>query len=162
MYKAYDIIKIPEMDVASIQIQSLTPEKDSLEKIKDFIVKNKSIYSCYPCYHFGFTISDQDINKGIFGYERWLSLPNDLEIPEPFQKKHFTGGTYATKTIRDGEYDKWTNLLDEVSKSNHEIDITSSIYEGRMLEQYTLHSPSMAQQDDDNYIKLLIKIKEND
>lgn len=159
MYNVFDIVKIPEMNVASIQIQSSTPEKDSLEKIKDFILKNKLLNSYY---HFGFTISDNDINRGIFGYERWICIPNDFAVQEPFQKKFFTGGTYATKIIRIGEYDKWANLLNEVSNSHYEIDITSSIYEGRMLEQYNLPSITMTQQNNDDYIKILIRIKEND
>lgn len=162
MYNTLDIIKIPEMNVASIQIQSLTPEKDSLEKIVDFIMKNKLFNSYYPCYHFGFTISDQDINRGIFGYERWICIPNNMLIPKPFQKKHFAGGTYATKIIKNGEYDKWSNLIDEVSKSNYEIDIKTGIYEGRKLEQYNIRSAITTQQYvNDSYIKLLIKIKEN-
>ena len=155
----FNIKKIPDMYVAAIQVQSLTPEKDTLIQVMNF-VKNYEFINLVTSYHFGFTIPNIDMDRGIFGYERWVSIPNEMEILPPFKKKHFAGGAYATKIIRYGDYDEWSNLIDDVQKSDYEVDLSLNIYDGARLEQYNfITSPNFKQTEEESFIQLLIRIK---
>ena len=155
----FNIRKIPDMYVAAIQVQSLTPEKDTLIQIMNF-VKNHEFINLVTSCHFGFTVPNINMDRGIFGCEKWISIPNEMEILPPFKKKHFAGGAYATKIIRSGEYDKWCNLIDDVQKSAYEIDMNFDIYNGARLEQYNfITSPNFKQMEEESFIQLLIRIK---
>jgi len=45
--------------------------------------------------HYGF-----DHKRGNeHGYERWLTIPADMEVAPPFEKKQFSGGMYAGYSI---------------------------------------------------------------
>ena len=65
--------------------------------------------------HFGYIpqfdkggIADIDI------FERWISIPKDMEIAEPFIKKSFSGGLYAAYTVPLGFFDKAAMLKNSI------------------------------------------------
>ena len=45
--------------------------------------------------HYGFDHK----HRGKHGYERWLTIPADMEVEPPFEKKQFSGGIYAGYSI---------------------------------------------------------------
>jgi len=72
--------------------------------------------------HYGFNAPNPD-KTSYHGYEMWVTIPNDMEVPEPIIKKHFEGGLYAAHMIPFGAFEEW-GWLSEWVKNN-------SKYEGR-------------------------------
>ncbi|MDE7280188.1 MAG: GyrI-like domain-containing protein, partial [Ruminiclostridium sp.] len=61
--------------------------------------------------YFGFNHPNPGIlEEGIHGYEVWVTIPDDMEVPEPLVKKKFPGGLYAVMTIRFPEFQRWADL----------------------------------------------------
>ncbi|MCL2884450.1 MAG: effector binding domain-containing protein [Oscillospiraceae bacterium] len=44
------------------------------------------------------------------GYEAWVTVPDDMAVPAPLVKKHFTGGLYAAHMIPMGAFEEWAWL----------------------------------------------------
>ena len=51
------------------------------------------------------------------GYEIWVTIPDDMEVTAPIQKKRFDGGVYAAHCIRHYEFDHWELLGQWVQES---------------------------------------------
>ena len=41
------------------------------------------------------------------GYEAWVTIPDDIEVPAPLVKKQFSGGLYAAHMIPMGAFEEW-------------------------------------------------------
>jgi len=59
------------------------------------------------CRHYGFN----HIVDGKHGYERWFTIPDDMEVQPPFVKKQFSGGMYGAYTMRNS-FDEWDLLVE--------------------------------------------------
>jgi DNA gyrase inhibitor GyrI len=98
------IIYIPPMTVASIHcIGGNNPELETIKNINRFIEENNLIKIKPDFRHFGFNHS----NGNEHGYERWVSIPENMTIKTPFIKKQFCGGLYAAYMIPMGLFQEW-------------------------------------------------------
>lgn len=128
-------IQIPAMTVASVQCISTSPEKDSLNEVINFM-KNRNISKKNSeVRHFGHIphfdkggIADIDI------FERWISIPEDMEIAEPFIKKTFSGGLYAAYTVPLGFFDRAAMLKDVINAMPNYQLVTTGEFD--YLEEY--------------------------
>lgn len=119
------IIYVPPMTVASIHVIGQDENGNHAEYtsavILDEFIKNTNLKTIYPsARNFGFNnpdgISDED---PAHGYERWISIPDDMEVPAPLVKKHLEGGIYAAHAIPEGAWDEgWLPLHEWVSNSD--------------------------------------------
>ena len=113
------IIQLPPMTVASIHCVAeedynfpleMPPENESEHAVREFI-KVRSLPEVMPGFrYFGFNNPDVDVvddGKKGHGFERWVTIPDDWEVAEPFVKKQFAGGMYAAHTIHPSEMDEW-------------------------------------------------------
>ena len=138
-----------------------------IQAINEF-TKNNSFLLRYPeTRRFGLYPNKQDEN-GDWGFELWITVQNDTDIPEPFVKSKFNGGLYAAHTIPVGFYSEWTLLKEWVKDKGHYIfddkcrvvpEITNQEWVLEEILNYRGESP-------DNYITpmqvdLLLPIKEN-
>ena len=57
------------------------------------------------------------LEGGVHGYEDWITIPEDMEVPEGFEKKKFEGGLYAVLTIPFPEFQLWSSLTQWVEDS---------------------------------------------
>jgi len=91
------IIYLPPMTMASIHCIGGAPETDTA-KIMDQFVKNCNLAGIKPDYrHFCFDHPQGKLSDGSdHGFERWVSIPDDMGINEPMKKKKFSGGLYAS------------------------------------------------------------------
>lgn len=117
------IIYLPPMTVASICTIGHDTNGNHAEYtsgvLLDEFINNSNLKKSYPSARvFGFNnpdgVPDDDIAHG---YERWISIPNDMEVSAPFNKKHLAGGLYAAHTIVMGDWEEWKWLCDWVSGS---------------------------------------------
>ena len=116
------IVYLPPMTVASIHIV----EQDAVgnhaeltaDKIINGFIKDSDLSEVYPeARNFGFNNPDGvDDNDPAHGYERWVSVPDGMEVPAPLVKKRLEGGIYAAHMIPMGAWDEgWLPLHDWVA-----------------------------------------------
>jgi hypothetical protein len=128
-------IQVPAMTIASIRCISTSPEKDSLNAVIHFM-KNRDISEKNPeVRHFGYIpqfdkggVADIDI------FERWITIPKDMEIAEPFIKKTFSGGLYAAYTVPLGFFDRAAMLKDVINAMPNYRLVNTSQFD--YLEEY--------------------------
>jgi len=115
------IIYLPPMTVAAIHIIAGPNSEHATADILDEFINNTHLQIKYPAArNFGFnnpdSIPDNDTNHG---YERWISIPDDMEVPAPLAKKRIGGGKYAAHTIMMGSWrEEWLRLYDWVRSSD--------------------------------------------
>jgi hypothetical protein len=88
------------------------------------------------------------------GYERLVTIPDDMEVNPPFTKRHFPGGMFAACVLPVYDYDKgWGRLIQWAATSEkyeHVVDV-------QCLEEH--NSAAMIITGADEYIDLLLPIK---
>lgn len=114
------IIHIPPMTIASSHCEPCKePEGIAKETLFEFI-KSSNLVENKPDYRvFGFNNPNED-EKGVHGYEFWVTIPEDMEVKEPLIKKTFEGGLYAAHSIKMGDFHEW-KLLSEWMKNTEEF-----------------------------------------
>ncbi len=114
------IIHIPPMTIASSHCEPCKePEGIAKETLFEFI-KSSNLGENKPDYRvFGFNNPNED-EKGVHGYEFWVTIPEDMEVKEPLIKKTFEGGLYAAHSIKMGDFHEW-KLLSEWMKNTEEF-----------------------------------------
>lgn len=113
------IVLLPPFTVASNHVIGKEPEEVVGVEIDRFIREQK-LYEIKPdSRYFGFNHP----NPGILpndehGYEIWVTIPDDMEVPEPLVKKHYSGGLFAVLTISFGDFSRWNDLWNWVHESD--------------------------------------------
>ncbi|MDE5860030.1 MAG: effector binding domain-containing protein [Oscillospiraceae bacterium] len=118
------IVMLPPLTVASHCCVGEEPE-DACGKVIEEFVRKSRIYEIKPDTRmFGFNHPNPGVLEGdIHGYEFWVSIPEDMELPEPLVKKHFDGGLYAAMTISFPEFQRWDDLFKWVEGNDkYEVD----------------------------------------
>lgn len=113
------ILHVPAYTVASYQCIGEEPESEAGDMMTEF-VRTTNLYDIKPDARlFGFNHPNPGIlENGLHGYELWLTIPDDMEVPAPYVKKHFDGGLYAALTMRFPEFERWGDLDRWVSESD--------------------------------------------
>ena len=114
------IIHLAPFTVAASHYFGENPE-DNAGKFMDKFVRDIELPKVKPDLRlFGFN-NPSPMGNEAYGYEFWVTIPNDLDVPEPLQKKHFTGGLYAAHCIRMGDFHEW-QLLAQWIKNNDKYE----------------------------------------
>ncbi len=119
------IIYLPPMTVASVHIIGQDANGEHAEYtcavIIDEFINKTNLKEIYPAARsFGFNNPDGiDDNDPAHGFERWISIPDDMDVPAPLVKKHLDGGMYAAHVIPFGAWDEgWMPLYNWVDENN--------------------------------------------
>lgn len=112
------IIHIPPCTVAAYRYVGENPENASGEVVEQFI-RTSRLYDIKPdARMFGFNSPNPSPDRPHYGYESWITIPADLEVPSPLVKKRFDGGLYAAHKIRLGDFHEWKWLANWVEHSD--------------------------------------------
>ena len=103
------ILLQPPATVAAYQYIGENPE-DHLEEMVRFIRESRLYEKKPDSRYFGFNHPDPEEGSKVDGYEAWVTIPEDMEVPEPLVKKHFPGGLYAAYTINFPDFFEWQFL----------------------------------------------------
>lgn len=105
------ILLLPPCTVAACHYIGENPEEHVGDMMARFI-KESGLYTRKPdARMFGFNHPNPGVLEGgVYGYEDWVTIPEDMELPEHFEKKKFAGGLYAVLTIEFGEFHLWGEL----------------------------------------------------
>ena len=104
------IVTLPSMTVAACRFVGENPETVTGEMLDAFVLSHGLLNSKPDLRHFGFNAPNPMDESGFHGYERWVTIPDDMEVPAPLVKKHFDGGTFAALKIVMGDFDEWGRL----------------------------------------------------
>jgi len=97
------------------------PESKAGNRLMEFVLKS-NLYQVKPDARvFGFNHPNPSRDRDDYGYEFWVAIPDDMEVPEPFRKKHFQGGLYAAHMIQMGNFHEWEWLAKWV-RENQQYD----------------------------------------
>jgi hypothetical protein len=153
------IVRLPAMKVAAYCAVSATPEIDCA-KVFDPLVLGNALHKKSGFRSFGFNNPDPSEDSPTYGYETWVTIPEDFNVPAPFIKKHFDGGLYASISATLNEIaERWTQLY-EWCENNDKYDVDSSI---QWLEELSMdYEEFISEQtsDGEKQLDLLMPIKQ--
>lgn len=117
------IVYIPPMTVAASHATGEKCERKAFDALYNFVRKSGLLKIKSDVRQFGFDCSDGQTGVGepYHGYEVWVTIPGDMEIPAPLIKREFHGGLYAAHMIKMGDFEHW-NMLHEWVKTNGKYD----------------------------------------
>lgn len=112
------ILLLPPCTVASYHYIGENPE-EAVGEVMTRFVQESGVYEKKPdARMYGFNHPNPGVlENGIHGYEDWLTIPEDMEVKAPLEKKRFSGGLYAVMTIPFPEFQLWENLTRWVNES---------------------------------------------
>ena len=152
------IVRIPAMTVASYRAESSTPEDDCSKVFNKFVLENK-LHKRSAYRYFGFNNPIPMGGKAVYGYEMWVTIPEDFKVPQPLVKKQFGGGLYASISTQMNEIGERWKLLNEWCESSETCDADFSF---QWLEECTMDFETFISdkvRDSDKQLDLLEPIK---
>lgn len=153
------IVKLPAMPVASFRAESATPEDDCSKVFNEFVLSN-NLHLRNGYRFFGFNNPGPADDNPIYGYEMWVTIPDDFNVPEPLEKKQFDGGLYASISTRMNEIGERWQLLYNWCKNSDKYDTDFSF---QWLEECCMDFETFVSEDvsdSEKQLDLLEPIKE--
>ncbi len=112
------LVLLPPFTVASYQYIGENPEDNAGEMMSKFIL-DKKLYEIKPdARMFGFNHPCPTRDNEVYGYEVWVTIPEDMEVPAPYVKKQFPGGLYAAHPISIPNFHEWGYLRKWVEEND--------------------------------------------
>jgi len=112
------IVRLPAMAVASHCAVSATPEADCAKTFDPFVLGN-NLRERSGFRSFGFNNPDPSEDSPEYGYETWVTIPEDFNVPAPFVKKQFDGGLFASISANLNEIgERWAALYEWCASSD--------------------------------------------
>jgi len=152
------IVRLPAMTVAAYCAVSATPEIDCAKVFDPFVLEN-SLHKKSGFRSFGFNSSDPSEDSPEYGYETWVTIPEEFTVSAPFTKKQFDGGLYASISATLNEIgERWTGLYNWCENSD-KYEVDSSI---QWLEELSMdYEEFISEQtsDGEKQLDLLMPIK---
>lgn len=112
------ILRLPPCTVASCHYIGENPEEVVGEVMTRFVQESRLYEKKPDARMFGFNHPNPGVlENGIHGYEDWVTIPEDMEVKAPMEKKKISGGLYAVMTITFPEFQLWENLTRWVNES---------------------------------------------
>lgn len=116
------IVYLPPATVVASQHIGENPEEVSGGKIYKFI-KESNLPVLKPDFRlYGFNNPSPKEGQAVYGYEFWVTIPENLEVGESYVKKTFEGGLYAAHSIKFGDFNEWEIFSNQL-KENEEYEI---------------------------------------
>ena len=112
------IVYLPPATVAAAHFIGDEPEAHVMALLDQFAMEHALPAAKPDTRHYGFNHPNPKDDSGNHGYEAWLTIPDDWDVPAPLVKKRFEGGLYAAHVISFGNFHEWAWLLDWAEKSD--------------------------------------------
>ena len=110
-------VLLPETTVAAFHYIGPDPE-DHVGRLAEDFVRQVRLYDVKPdARMFGFNHPNPQEGQAHYGYEVWLTIPEDMAVPAPGVKKTMPGSLYAAHTIDFPNFHEWQWLLEWAKNS---------------------------------------------
>jgi len=108
---------------------------------------------------FGFNNPDPSEGSPVYGYEMWVAIPDDFDVPAPLIKKKFEGGKFASISTQMNEIgERWEALYNWSTQSDkYEGDFSRQWLEEQVMDVETFSSKDVP--DSEKQLDLLLPIK---
>jgi hypothetical protein len=128
------IVKFPAMTVASFQNEGEAPELVSLKAARNLISAN-ALDKRDGFRVFGFNNPYPSESNPIYGYEVWVTIPEDFEVPEGFNKFHVSDGLYASiPTMISDMGENYPRMSEWLENNEDYVQDTSRIWLEEVLD----------------------------
>lgn len=105
-------VQLPPMTVAAFHYVGPDPEQH-VDDMASAFVRAVRLGDVKPDSRmFGFNHPNPSETQPVYGYEVWLTIPEDMEVPAPGVKRRVPGGWYAAHTIDFPNFHEWAWLLE--------------------------------------------------
>lgn len=144
------VLYLPPATVAAYQYIGENPEAVSGQRIADF-VRAVNLPALKPDFkQYGFNNPSPAEGQAHYGYEFYVTIPEDLPVPTPLIKKQFAGGLYAAHCIKMGDFHEWGTFLEQVNASTeYDVDWREPHGMGGCMEEhlnaYSLYTDSASE-----------------
>lgn len=158
-------VMLPPATVASYHFIGENPEETVCDVVSRFVQQAK-LYEIKPdARMFGFNHPNPSPDKP-YGYEVWVTVPDDLNVPAPLVKKRMKGGMYAALTISFPNFQEWELIIKWVQRNEvweadyapEEEEIMGGLLEEHLNWVYASHR-NWAEDTPDGQIDLLVPIR---
>ena len=105
-------VMLPECPVAAFHYIGPDPE-DHVGELASHFVQESRLYQIKPdARMFGFNHPNPSPDREHYGYEVWITIPGDMDVPAPGVKKTMPGGLYAAHAIDFPNFHEWQWLYE--------------------------------------------------
>ena len=105
-------VMLPPATVAAFHYIGPDPE-EHVDHMAAAFVRESHLFDRKPdARMFGFNSPNPREGQEHYGYEIWLTIPADMDVPAPGVKKTMPGGLYAAHTIDFPNFHEWQWLLE--------------------------------------------------
>lgn len=112
------IIYLPPATVAAAHYIGDEPEAHANFQIDSF-VEESALGKIKPdLRRYGFNHPNPVDETGFHGYEAWVTVPDDMEVPKHLEKKQLSGGLYAAHMISFGNFNEWDAFLEWIMNND--------------------------------------------
>lgn len=130
------IVYLPPATILSSHFIGENPEEQSARPLDEFIIKSDLCISKPDLRQYGFNHPNPS-DENPYGYERWVTIPDDFEVADPLVKKQFKGGLYAAHMIPIGAFEEWNWLIEWVNENDkYEADFSDPECMSGCLEEH--------------------------
>lgn len=114
-------VMLPETTVAAFHFIGPDPETHAGDLATRFVQESR-LYDVKPdARMFGFNHPNPAEGREHYGYEVWVTIPEDMDVPAPGVKKIMPGGLYAAHTIDYPNFHEWQWLLEWGERSERYV-----------------------------------------
>ena len=136
------IVNLPPLRVLSFHAtESETPEDDAWKMLEAY-AKQKGLFDL-PHLHqiYGFNNPNPSKDRKTYGYEFWLTIPDDYEVEPGMVIKTHSGGLYGVLSVRGVQNitQAWHNLVDIIEKSSYKVLLDQNCFEHHVDPYQTDH-----------------------
>lgn len=157
------IIYLPPVTVASSHYIGPEPENHAGAQMDNFVKENNLVETKPDLRVYGFN-NPNPTGDEEYGYELWLTIPDDMQVNAPIKKKSFVGGMYAAYSIKMGDFHLWHHFYEWVMDSKeYEYEARDPLSMGGTMEEHlNAYGFYTGENPDSGYkqLDLLIPIKE--
>ncbi|MBQ8554740.1 MAG: effector binding domain-containing protein [Clostridia bacterium] len=105
-------VMLPPCTVAAFHYVGADPEEHVGDMTSRFVQESR-LYEHKPdARMFGFNHPDPAPERKHYGYENWVTIPDDMDVPSPGMKLRIPGGLYAAHTIDFPNFHEWEWLVE--------------------------------------------------
>ncbi|BBF43439.1 transcriptional activator tipA [Lachnospiraceae bacterium KM106-2] len=131
------VLHLPAMVTACSHYLGLDPEMHAMAKLDQFVKKENLLDKKSDLRIFGCNNPCPKYPGDLYGYEYYITIPEDQKVLEPLEKRQLPGGLYAVYCIPMGEFARWSDLYDWVNKSTeYELEQREPWGMGGALEEH--------------------------
>ncbi len=155
------ILYLAPATVASSHYIGENPEENAEKALARFI-KESNLTVLKPDFRvYGFNNPSPTKGMEQYGYEFFVTIPQNLNVESPLIKKEFAGGLYAAHCIKMGDFHEWTPFAEQIKASKeYEIDWRESLGMGGCMEEH-INAYSLYNGDVSGFIQLDLLIPIN-